>query len=151
MRFTPIPVTFTYQVELVETRPYWSDKTVSVNTLSNTVQYDSLKKVYRYSAIGRNVQRKVITRNPNRYKELMSTLKEAPIASIRRLNPESTYYLRVKADVETDRLWFPFNYIFCLFIKDRKFNLNLQNHFISSLMYTIRTKESINIILMVET
>ena len=107
-----IPVTFTYQVELVESRSYWTDKTVSVNTVSNTVQFNPLKKVYRFTAIGRNVQRKVVTRNYNRYKELMSTLKETPIASIKRLNPESTYYLRVKADVETDRLWFPFNYIF---------------------------------------
>ena len=42
----------------------------------------------------------------------MTTLKEAPIASVKRLKPDSTYYLRVKADVETDRLWFPFNHIF---------------------------------------
>ena len=107
-----IPVTFTYQVELVEIRPYWPDKTVSTNKVSNTVQYNSLKKVYRFSTSGRNVRRKTITRNPNLYKELMSTLKETPIASLKKLSPESTYYIRVKADVETDRLWFPLNYIF---------------------------------------
>ena len=107
-----IPVTFTYQVELVETRPFWPDKTVSINKVSNTVQYNSLKKLYRFSTNGRNIQRKTVTRDPNRYKELMSTLKEAPIASLKKLNPERTYYIKVKADVETDRLWFPFNYIF---------------------------------------
>jgi len=28
------------------------------------------------------------------------------------LDPNEKYYVRVKADLETDRFWFPFNYIF---------------------------------------
>ena len=42
----------------------------------------------------------------------MLTLKDIPIAPLFRLNPDEKYYVRVKADLETDRFWFPFNYIF---------------------------------------
>ncbi len=107
-----IPVTFTYQIELVQTIPLWADKVVSRNTISNTIQYDSLKKAYRFSSIGRNVQQRVVTKNINRYKTLMTALKNIPIASIKKIDYNQTYFIRVKADVETDRFWFPFNYIF---------------------------------------
>ena len=42
----------------------------------------------------------------------MLTLKDIPIVPIYRLDPNEKYYVRVKADLETDRFWFPFNYIF---------------------------------------
>tara|TARA_B110000438_G_scaffold165227_1_gene158092 strand:- start:398 stop:676 length:279 start_codon:yes stop_codon:yes gene_type:complete len=42
----------------------------------------------------------------------MLTLQDIPIAPIYKLEPNEKYYVRVKADLETDRFWFPFNYIF---------------------------------------
>ena len=42
----------------------------------------------------------------------MLTLQDIPIAPIYKLDPNEKYYVRVKADLETDRFWFPFNYIF---------------------------------------
>ena len=42
----------------------------------------------------------------------MLTLRDIPIAPIYKLDPNEKYYVRVKADLETDRFWFPFNYIF---------------------------------------
>jgi len=107
-----VPITFTYDIELVKTIPLWADKVISSNTISNTIHYDSLKKAYRFSSIGRNVQNKVLTKNQDRYKKMVSSLREIPIATISKLDPDETYYLRVKAGVETDRFWFPFNYIF---------------------------------------
>ena len=107
-----IPVGFTYEIELRKENSVLADSLISTNTVRHKVQYDSLKKAYRFTEVGKKVRRKVITRKTSRYKKLMLTLNNIPIAPIYRLDPKENYYIRVKADLETDRFWFPFNYIF---------------------------------------
>ena len=107
-----IPMTFTYQVELRKIVPLWMDNLVSTATVKNTVQYDTLNKVYSFSSTGKNIKRKVVTRDKALYQKLMLQLENLPIASTYRLNMSDKYYIRVKASLETDRFWFPFNYLF---------------------------------------
>jgi hypothetical protein len=107
-----VPMGFTFEIELRKENTAWVDSLVSANTIRHKIQFDSLKKAYRFSEVGKNVRRKVITRKMSRYQKLMLTLKDIPIAPLFRLNPDEKYYVRVKADLETDRFWFPFNYIF---------------------------------------
>jgi len=107
-----VPIGFTYEIELRKENAAWVDSLVSKNTVRHKIRFDSLKKAYYFSALGKNVRRKVITRKTSRYKKLMLTLKDIPIAPVFRLDPSEKYYVRVKADLETDRFWFPFNYIF---------------------------------------
>ena len=103
---------FTFEIELRKDNTLWVDSLVSSNKVRHRVQFDSLKKIYRFSESGKNVRRKIITRKESRYQKLMLTLKNIPIAPIYKLDPNEKYYVRVKADLETDRFWFPFNYIF---------------------------------------
>lgn len=107
-----VPMTFTYRIELRQKNTILNDSLVSSNTVQHTVRYDSLKKVYRFSESGKSVKRKIITRNRENYQKLMLSLNNIPIGSVKRLDPSERYYIRVKADLETDRLWFPFNYLF---------------------------------------
>ncbi|GJL79948.1 MAG: hypothetical protein NPINA01_29370 [Nitrospinaceae bacterium] len=107
-----VPMTITFQVELRKQVALWNDTLVRANEVSHTVQYDSLKKAYRFSEVGKNVKRKIITRKKDSYQKLMATLKNIPIAPIYQLDPGEKYYVRVKADLEMDRFWFPFNYLF---------------------------------------
>jgi hypothetical protein len=107
-----VPMTFTFEVEFRQETLLWNDTLISSNTIQHTVKYDSLKKVYRFSELGKGVKRKIITRNKENYHELMLTLTNIPIASTRSLDTNEKYYIRVKADLDTDRLWFPFNYLF---------------------------------------
>ena len=107
-----VPMGFTFEIELRKQNTAWVDSLVSSNTIRHKIQFDPLKKAYRFSEVGKNVRRKVITRKMSRYQKLMLTLKDIPIAPLFRLNPDEKYYVRVKADLETDRFWFPFNYIF---------------------------------------
>ncbi len=116
-----VAMTFTYQIELREESTVLRDSLISSNTVQHTVKYDSLKKVYRFSEFGKGVKRKIITRNKENYQKMMLTLENIPIASVRRLDPNERYYVRVKADIETDRLWFPFNYLF-FFLPFNDFN-----------------------------
>ena len=42
----------------------------------------------------------------------MLTLKNIPVAPLYKLDRDEQYYVRVKAEMETDEgLWFPFNYL----------------------------------------
>ena len=107
-----VPMGFTFEIELRKENTAWVDSLVSSNTIRHKIQFDPLKKAYRFSEVGKNVRRKVITRKMSRYQKLMLTLKDIPVAPLFRLNPDEKYYVRVKADLETDRFWFPFNYIF---------------------------------------
>ena len=107
-----VPMGFTFEIELRKANTLWVDSLVSSNKVRHRVQFDSLKKIYRFSESGKNVRRKIITRKEPRYQKLMLTLKNIPIAPIYKLDPNEKYYVRVKADLETDRFWFPFNYIF---------------------------------------
>jgi len=106
-----VPMTFVYSLELVERVDVLPDKTVSHNIVHHTVQYDSLKDMYTFTSRGKGVHRKVVTRKPAQYQEQMLTLKNIPLAPIRKLNPNAQYYVRVKAELEADGFGFPFNYL----------------------------------------
>ena len=106
-----VPMGFTFEIELRKANTIWMDSLVSSNKVRHRIHFDSLKKIYRFSEFGKNLKRKIITRKKARYQRLMLTLKDIPIAPIYKLDPNEKYYVRVKADLETDRFWFPFNYI----------------------------------------
>ena len=106
------PISFTFIVELRQKNNLWNDTLISNNTINHKIQYDSLKKVYRFTESGKSVKRKIITRNKEKYQKLMLTLENIPIASTRRLTSNEKYYIRIKANLETDHMWFPFNHLF---------------------------------------
>jgi hypothetical protein len=107
-----VPMGFTFEIELRKANTIWMDSLVSSNKVRHRIHFDSLKKMYRFSEFGKNLKRNIITRKKARYQRLMLTLEDIPIAPIYKLDPNEKYYVRVKADLETDRFWFPFNYIF---------------------------------------
>ncbi len=106
-----VPITFTFEAELRQENNLWNDTLISGNIIKHTIRYDSLKKVYRFTEIGKGVKKKIATRNKQKYQKMMATLENIPIASARRLNFNEKYYVRIKANLETDRLWFPFNHL----------------------------------------
>jgi len=108
-----VPLTFTFDVRLLRKAALFPDKMISQNQVTHTVSFDSLKKTYEFSSEGINIQRKVVTKKPELYKQLLLTLKDIPLSSINNMDPDEQYYVRVKAEMETDEgLWFPFNLLF---------------------------------------
>ncbi len=104
-------MTFTYDVELVREVPFFLDNTVSKNKITHSIQYDTLKKVYQFTSEGKNVHRKIITKSLERCEKLMLTLSHIPVAPLYKVNPEKKYYIRVKAELDANGFWFPFNYL----------------------------------------
>jgi hypothetical protein len=82
-----VAMTFTYEIELLKESSF-GDEVVSQNKVTHTIQYDTLKKVYQFSSLGKNVNRKVTTKSMEKYQQLMLTLKDIPIAHIFKLDPE---------------------------------------------------------------
>ncbi len=107
-----VPITFTFETELRQVNNFWNDSLISSNTINHTIEYDSLKKVYRFTALGKGIKRKIATRNKQKYQQMMLTLENIPISSIRRLDFKEKYYVRIKASLETNEFWFPFNHLF---------------------------------------
>jgi len=58
-----IPITFTFEAELRQATSLWNDTLISSNTIKHLVKYDSLKRVYRFTELGKGVKRKIATRN----------------------------------------------------------------------------------------
>ena len=104
-----IPITFTFEAELRQVNSLWNDTLISSNTIKHIIKYDSLKQVYRFTELGKGVKRKIATRNKQNSQKMMLTLSNIPIASVRRIVSNEKYYVRIKANLETDSFWFPFN------------------------------------------
>ena len=107
-----VPITFIFDVELRQVNDFWKNTLINTNKISHTIKYDSLKKVYRFTELGKGVKRKIATRNKQKYQRMMLTLDNIPISSARRLNFNEKYFVRIKASLEMDRFWFPFNELF---------------------------------------
>lgn len=106
-----VPISFTYMLELIQKVDILPDKTVSRNTVVNTVQHDSLKGIFTFTSKGKGVDRKVVTKKPERFQELMQTLHDVPLAPVHKLDPKVQYVVRVRAELEADGFGFPFNYL----------------------------------------
>ena len=104
-----IPLTFIFKAELRQANSLWNDTLISSNTIKHVIKYNSLKQVYRFTETGKGVKRKIATRNKLKSRKMMLTLSNIPIASARRLSSNEKYYIRIKANLETDSFWFPFN------------------------------------------
>jgi hypothetical protein len=116
-----IPITFTFEAELRQKNFLWNDTLISSNTIKHLIKYDSLKQVYRFTELGKGVKRKIATRNKLKSQKMMLTLSNIPIASARRIFSNEKYYVRIKANLETDSFWFPFNELL-LFLPFNNFN-----------------------------
>ena len=66
-----VPITFTFETELRQVNNFWNDSLISSNTINHTIEYDSLKKVYRFTALGKGIKRKIATRNIQKYQQMM--------------------------------------------------------------------------------
>jgi hypothetical protein len=69
-----VPMGFTFEIELRQDNTAWVDSLISSNKVRHRVQFDSLKKMYRFSELGKNVRRNIITRKESRFQQLMLTL-----------------------------------------------------------------------------
>jgi len=107
-----VPTTFTFHLELYRNRNVWLDEPVSSRQAKHSVKYDLLRKEYRFTRDDSGAVEERTTKSLADLKSWMSELESVPLARYNTLIPNDRYYVRVKAEMKTTKLFFPLNYIF---------------------------------------
>lgn len=128
-----IPVRITYSIVLKRKTPLFLDKRVVVRKIKKSVKYDTLKEEYKL--IDNNGKRTIttITNDFDEVLRIMTKLESIHLISNKRINENEKYYVRVKAELNSKRTWFPFNYIL-LFMPFLNFDTSWEN----SSSYTVK-------------
>lgn len=110
-----IPITFTYYVELYRQRSLYPDKKISSRVIKKTVSYDNLRKEYKLvQGIEKDIKNST-SKDINEAKKWLRELDSVVIADSHQLKYETTYFLKVKAELKSIKFIFPLNYILFFF------------------------------------
>lgn len=107
-----VPTTFTYYLDLYRRRELWWDALVASRVIKNSVKYDLLKKEYHFTRSFNGTVDERTTKSLEELESWMSELENVPLTRYHSLIPQDRYYVRVKAELKTTKLFFPLNYIF---------------------------------------
>jgi len=103
-----IPATFTFYVELYQSRTALPDKEIASHTFYHTLEFDSLKDEYHIRLSEKNDK---ILLSLNDAKSMMAEVGGFEVASLQRLRPDHSYRLRVKAKLAKKTLPLYFHYL----------------------------------------
>lgn len=121
-----VPVGISYTIVLKKRNPFFFDKKVVVRNIKRTVKFDTLKEKYTLVDIRGKRSVTKITDNFDEVARTMTALESIHLISNNRLNQEKKYYVMVKAELNSKRAWFPFNYIL-YFVPFLNFDTSWQN------------------------
>ncbi len=106
-----VPVAITYTVVLKTKTPFFLDKKIVMRNLKRSVEFDTLKEEYRLTKVNGKKSNIRITSDFDEVLKAMTRLESIPLISTQKLNKDKRYYAMVKAQLNSKRSWFPFNYI----------------------------------------
>ena len=104
-----IPATFTFYVDLYQTRKAWPDLKIVSHVFNRTLTYDNLKE--EYCIISSTNNKNATTQSLIKAKTLMSKVMDFRVISLDRLDTEATYTLRVKVKLAKKTLPLYFHYL----------------------------------------
>ncbi|MEK6589224.1 MAG: DUF4390 domain-containing protein, partial [Nitrospinota bacterium] len=111
--------TFTYHIHLLRSRSGWFDRVECSKTIKRGVKFDVLMKEYRFSEevndpllpADKNTNSEKVTKDFDELKKWLSELDSVSLVPSKQIIQGNKYYVSIKADLKTTKLWFPFNYI----------------------------------------
>ncbi|MBW1788625.1 MAG: DUF4390 domain-containing protein [Deltaproteobacteria bacterium] len=106
-----IRTTFTFFVDLDETRDFWWDRGITNVKVSHDIHYDSLKKVYTI-VMSEQSGRPVVVSDFEKAKEAMSRISDLKVADLSTLTKGKRYQVRMMAELDKIRLPFYLHYVF---------------------------------------
>ena len=93
-----LKTTFTYNVDLRLDPPGWFDRTVGTAIITNSVAFDNLQRKHTLErTVNGRAQEPLVTTDPARVREWMTSAKDVPLFSTRLLLRNREYYVRVSA------------------------------------------------------
>ena len=90
-----IPLTFRFDVDLYRIRNNWFDANLIEHDINHTLSYDPIKQEYQVAFAEKN--RPEVTRSLDKAKEMMAELNGIKILPLKKLVPEASYVLHIKA------------------------------------------------------
>jgi hypothetical protein len=104
-----IPATFTFFVDLYQTRNAWPDRKIVSHVFNRTLTFDNLKE--EYTIISSTNNNNATTQSLSRAKIRMSELSDFSVVNLQRLEADATYKLRVKVKLAKKTLPLYFHYL----------------------------------------
>ena len=104
-----IPLSFNFQVELDKVRDFWPDSTLVEKEIVHRLTYDSLKEEYSVELAEKH--RTEVTRSLDRAKRLMTELNGLTVIARKKLIPDASYVLRIKATLVKTTLPLGMHYV----------------------------------------
>lgn len=105
-----VPTTFTFLIELYQVRPLWLDKNLVRLTVSHTIKYDNIKKIF-YVYPGSDAE-PTSFQDYESAKRAMTDITGLAIMPMNSLKRNEYYYVRAKAKLDKVRLPLQMEYIF---------------------------------------
>ncbi len=96
-----VPTTFTLIIDLYRERSHWFDEKVSRKVVKQTVQYDSVKKIFSVSSTEGT---KATFQDFDGAKRAMAELSGIIVAPLKSMDKAETFYVMAKAKLDTVRL-----------------------------------------------
>jgi hypothetical protein len=102
-----LPITFTYDIELRRTVPFWPDRTLTMASIALSVQYDSLTRRHQLArTLDGRIQANKVTEDEAEVRSWLTGLDSVQLFATSALEPNAEYYVRVRARTQpTDSLF----------------------------------------------
>lgn len=104
-----IPATFTFFVDLYQTKKAWPDRKIVSHVFNRTLTFDNLKE--EYTIISSTNNNNATTQSLSQAKILMSEVTDFRVINLERLDAGATYKLRVKVKLAKKTLPLYFHYL----------------------------------------
>jgi hypothetical protein len=104
-----LSATIAYEIELRRGGTLWFDRTLATSTVTASVRYDNLTRQHQLSRTvdGRGEEPR-LTEDEAQVREWMTVFKQVPLFSTRQLEPNTEYYVRVRARTRPRVNWLLF-------------------------------------------
>ncbi len=104
-----IPITFSFDIELEKIRHVWFDRTLVEKKITHTMTYDAIKQ--RYTIQLSEKKNPEITRSSTEAKQLMAEINGLKVIANKKLIPDASYSLHIKATLVENTLPLGMHYI----------------------------------------
>jgi len=105
-----IPMHFTFFIELFRTRDNWPDEELTSMEFSHTLKYDTLKDRYQLQ-IEEQKNRKATYESLEEAMQVMNDINGLKVIELTKLQPDSSYELRMKAELYEKTLPMNLHYV----------------------------------------
>ena len=105
-----LPVTFTFFINLYQTRKAWPDKEIASHKFDRTLTYDNLKEEYHVIFLN-NKKGRMVVESIWEAKKIMREINGFVVTNLENLVPDAEYILDVKARLAKKTLPLNFHYL----------------------------------------